>query len=39
MISISGANLEPNVNKYSEFCTLGTARAAQYCVGQRRNFG
>jgi hypothetical protein len=33
IMSISGASLDPNVLRYSEFWTLGVARAAQYCVG------
>jgi hypothetical protein len=32
-MSISGASLDPSVLRYSEFWTLGVARAAQYCVG------
>jgi hypothetical protein len=33
IMSISGASLDPSVLRYSEFWTLGVARAAQYCVG------
>lgn len=39
IMSISWANFEPRVFRYSEVETLGIARVAQYWVGQRRNLG
>jgi hypothetical protein len=39
IMSISGASLDPSVLRYSEFWTLGVARAAQYCVGHNMKRG
>ena len=37
--SMSGANFDPIVFRYSDVAIVGTALAVQYCVGQKRNFG
>ena len=39
MMSIPGNNLAPMVVRYSDVATFGTARVAQYSVGQKRNLG